>query len=728
MKKVNFKNTNFKSKIFKNLFLSYILIIFICFVAYSAVVIFETASLHKKRTEQSYNLKVQEMSNVLDMQIISAKNTISYLNSSTILKELYMNLITEPNSVDSYNLFRGLREIKYAKILSNNLSIYEVMVFFDSYNKVYTDSNVAVLKQNYDSQLKNGPYIALSTINNMLGFQNNNEFIFNKDFLIYCDDYNSKGSDKGNICVLFDSNTILNTIHSILGENAGACVYFRGNPIITTGMTQGRSFTQKSFADSELLYEIYVDNSEFNLGFDSFAVVALVIGVAVCILFVLLAFYFTNNYYRPFGNIEKIMNNNIENSKDEIADIINGIQNLVGERNGYREKMVTIAPYAKQGMLHRILMGNLEKESLKTFSDEDYIDLQKPYFVLSALNIAYIGSGVSIKEDLEQIREMIYEIAKDFSTDALQIACYSKDLYNIFLIVNSDTNEHLEDLFYKLHEKIINKINDKEYTITIGVDEVKGDINQLYEACNNAISALDSMLVGGRGCVYFYDEDIKSNKHEYYFPKDSVKRVLKAFKDKDLAELNLFLEELYKKNMNDYDVSSTSMQLLVDELHITTLKALKELNTLNTTHINIEKFKSVATLEEILAYYRAVYETICHRLDEITVPQKEMEKLDQEIIEYINMNYKNSDMSLAHLTEKFGVSNKYISLICKNYLGVTYLHYVQEKRIHYAVELLNTTNDPLEKISELCGYSSLLTFRRNFKAIVGMNPSDYKQE
>jgi AraC-like DNA-binding protein len=733
MKNRKLKHVYFRSKIFKNLFLSYISIILLCFVAYSAVIIIETNFVHKEKTEQSYHLKVQEMATVLDMQFISAKNVISYLNSSTIFKELYLNLTNEPATVDAYNLFRGLREIKYAKTLGNNLTLYEVMVFFDGYNKGYTGSDVIVLDENYRSTIESGPRISLATVNEFLGIQKNNALILNKQFVIYSDHYNSKGSNKGSVFVLFDANTIVGTINEIIGSNAEATIFLNGEPIITTGSGEGRSFTQKSFADSGLSYEIYVDEGEFRIGFDSFAVIALTTGATACIIFVVLAFYFAQNYYKPFFNIEKIIDPTLEDSKDEITDIIKGIQDLVGERNGYREKVVTITPYAKQGILHRMLMGSLENEKLKMLCEEEYIDLQKPYFILSVLNIAYVGNSAPTKETLEYVRERIYEIGREISTDGLQVACYSKDLYNIFLIVNSDKNEHLEDLFYTLHEKIVEKINDEEYSLTIGVDEVKKDIHQLYNACNNAISALDSMLVGGRGNVYFYDQESNVDRHEYYFPKDAIKRVVKAFKDKNVEELDLFLDELYRKNMNDYDISSTSMQLLIDELHITTLKALKEINTFNTTSIHIEKINSItthsiATLEEVIAYYHQIYESVCNQLEEHKSSKKEMEKLDQEIIEYINTNYRKSDLSLAYLTEKFGVSNKYITLLCKNHLGVTYLHYIQQKRIEYAVELLNTTNDSLEKISELCGYSSLLTFRRNFKSIQGMNPSDYRQE
>ncbi|MDD7040219.1 MAG: helix-turn-helix domain-containing protein, partial [Alistipes senegalensis] len=75
----------------------------------------------------------------------------------------------------------------------------------------------------------------------------------------------------------------------------------------------------------------------------------------------------------------------------------------------------------------------------------------------------------------------------------------------------------------------------------------------------------------------------------------------------------------------------------------------------------------------------------------------------------------------------FGVSNKYISLMCKKHLGVTYLQYVQEKRIRAAIELMETTDDALEVIAGKVGYTNILTFRRNFKTVMGVNPSEYKK-
>ncbi|MBN2222442.1 MAG: helix-turn-helix transcriptional regulator, partial [Vallitaleaceae bacterium] len=50
-----------------------------------------------------------------------------------------------------------------------------------------------------------------------------------------------------------------------------------------------------------------------------------------------------------------------------------------------------------------------------------------------------------------------------------------------------------------------------------------------------------------------------------------------------------------------------------------------------------------------------------------------------------------------------------------------------EKRIAKAVVMMEESSYSLEAIAEKCGYCNLLTFRRNFKSVMGVNPGDYKQ-
>ena len=73
------------------------------------------------------------------------------------------------------------------------------------------------------------------------------------------------------------------------------------------------------------------------------------------------------------------------------------------------------------------------------------------------------------------------------------------------------------------------------------------------------------------------------------------------------------------------------------------------------------------------------------------------------------------------------MSGKLVGSVCKNAFGVTYLQYVRDGRIRHAAHLLETTDLPLEEIAGRCGFTNLLTFRRNFKALMNMNPSDFRK-
>ena len=99
---------------------------------------------------------------------------------------------------------------------------------------------------------------------------------------------------------------------------------------------------------------------------------------------------------------------------------------------------------------------------------------------------------------------------------------------------------------------------------------------------------------------------------------------------------------------------------------------------------------------------------------------------DMELIEYINQNDKDPNLSLTQIAEHFFVSSKYVTALVKKQFGMTYLKYVQERRISHAIDLLKNSTLPLEKIAEECGYTNMLTFRRNFKAIMACNPSDFR--
>jgi transcriptional regulator GlxA family with amidase domain len=53
---------------------------------------------------------------------------------------------------------------------------------------------------------------------------------------------------------------------------------------------------------------------------------------------------------------------------------------------------------------------------------------------------------------------------------------------------------------------------------------------------------------------------------------------------------------------------------------------------------------------------------------------------------------------------------------------------MQLVRVHVAQRLLETTSDPVESIRRAAGYGDPSAFRRVFKQITGLSPSEYRSQ
>ena len=385
--------------------------------------------------------------------------------------------------------------------------------------------------------------------------------------------------------------------------------------------------------------------------------------------------------------------------------------------------MITITPYARQGVLHSLLSGDMKHQHLEVLTNEQFVGLRKAYFMLAVVNVA--GSDVTMQQYMDA-QELIVHACREMSTDEYTVVCSPKNPQNLFVIINSDDGEGMEELFYPLYQRCVEALDDDRYAVTIGVGRLEDDMESLRDACADAEMALEQMLTGGRSSVYYFEAAQTKEERRYFFPKDAHKRVIRGLKDGNLEDLCAMLEEIYRKNIKETELSIAEIRLMVDELHVVIRNALREVYDLSTTHIQIERIREAATIEEIFAYYKTVFATSLSRQSGMAATGEER-KLGGEICAYIEAHFCDPELSLNSLADHFGVSTKMVGLICKDTYGKTFLQHVRDLQIGRAVSLLQTTDLTLEEIAQKCGFTNLLTFRRNFKAVMGMNPSDYRK-
>ena len=586
----------------------------------------------------------------------------------------------------------------------------------------------------------------------------NSEVVFNKEFIIYTQNYNSVYA-KGVICVLYDKKSLIDMIDSQITHDMPINIYINDEPAYSYGdVKKPIEYNVSSVFNTGIDYKIEIDSSCFRFNTDYRFWISVVVAGVFCIILIISSLYMSKKFYTPLDNISTIIGINSENavnetktkrnrnkkSSDKAADpgslrhadadsgldkeynnIINGIKNLIGENNGYKERMISIKPYAQQGMLHGMLNNSTEPSKLSCMLTDDYKVLQKQYYVIADVNMSYIGSRSADVSYFRKMHHIIEQTADSYTDDETYVVWYDKDDYNVFLIINSDDGNNLDSIYYDIHNSMKERIDNEEYVFTIGVDKVRDDIEQLSLACHNADNALANIMTGGRDAVYYYDDDKKYMACEYYFPSDTQQKLIRYVRENRKEDIGYILDDIMNVNMKNNSDNLKVISLMIDELHITTAKVLKNIQQDNVVGFTLEKMEYPATLEEIFTYYKAVYNMACEQYVDMSASRKDTNELNKEIMREIDDNYMKADMSLAYLTDKFGVSNKYITMLCKSTKGMTYIQYIQELRIKKATEYIKDGQHSLEEIAALCGYSNMLTFRRNFKSVMGVNPSEY---
>ena len=155
------------------------------------------------------------------------------------------------------------------------------------------------------------------------------------------------------------------------------------------------------------------------------------------------------------------------------------------------------------------------------------------------------------------------------------------------------------------------------------------------------------------------------------------------------------------------------------------------------TDYTVTSGKVVDKLDDIRASYISCYKK-AGRLTDLHVVKKDLQALEKkesrkkeqqnEILLYIEQNYRNADLSQTQVADAFQISTYTLSRLFKNQIGIGFTEYVNTKRIEYAKELLLTTKQTTRDVAEAAGIPNYNYFLRLFKATSGESPTSFRQK
>lgn len=100
------------------------------------------------------------------------------------------------------------------------------------------------------------------------------------------------------------------------------------------------------------------------------------------------------------------------------------------------------------------------------------------------------------------------------------------------------------------------------------------------------------------------------------------------------------------------------------------------------------------------------------------------EHLVYQIVSYMDEHFAEA-LTLKTLALHFGYNYRYMSGLFRDIYGISFPTVLHARRIALAKDLLSEKRGSIAEIAERCGYLSVRSFNRNFKAVEGCSPREY---
>lgn len=150
-----------------------------------------------------------------------------------------------------------------------------------------------------------------------------------------------------------------------------------------------------------------------------------------------------------------------------------------------------------------------------------------------------------------------------------------------------------------------------------------------------------------------------------------------------------------------------------------------ELENRNLSDIPIPAFNNERFIQLFREDFPRCFETICQRLTQDRVDQAQ--NLEKDILDYIEQNYNNQQLSITTVTEHFRISAPTLQKRMNACVGKTFSAYVEELRMNKARNALLNTDLTIQEISESIGYTNTNSFYKAYKRIFGESPRSTRQ-
>lgn len=186
-----------------------------------------------------------------------------------------------------------------------------------------------------------------------------------------------------------------------------------------------------------------------------------------------------------------------------------------------------------------------------------------------------------------------------------------------------------------------------------------------------------------------------------------------------------FIDKCYEKD------AYGKAQILQNILNVPLLVETEDyprLSNLVKSILDENREQQALNREAVCGYLYVLIQELIRLNENISLEKKNdslhVEKIRQALV-YVETHYS-KEIKIKELAEVCNISEPYFRKLFVSCMNISPLEYVNTIRIQKACEFLQKEDIPMNALAWKVGFSSVSTFERNFKKIVGDSPKQWK--
>lgn len=552
------------------------------------------------------------------------------------------------------------------------------------------------------------------------------------------------------VTVVMDSAYLQELLYDSYAGRGGTILLFDGKQeLMLAGSNKEIPYDLKGYSGSSAPYEADFENKAYMMqvypagqikGFYAYAVpseyfweqllstrIFSVVSILACIaLGSVLVIIFTGKAYAPLGNVMKKVNESLPHARyDENITEFEFLEEIFQSQNAEKQKLYLEVRDNQANMRERFVRRLLEGDVYEEEKSEDIF--QKNGIVICSDR--FLVGILLLEKDLENPDSILsFAIVNVFEEifrkrDEGCVTRLHEGRY--VLLLNPATDTSTEQITEMLEEGKQFLEYHYQLRMSIGCSSICEGMCELQQAYRQALSALDYRYILGKERIIFWWE-VSERRFSYL---DSENAMLPAM-------LEDFMNQAEHQRAVAGFVSEIFAQYGISEkVSLETIECFKY-DMINA--VNRVALKTGIAAEERRQHIRKLLEqeTLVELEEELTqlligFRQRRLEKRNhgtsEKAKQFIEENYRDSQLSVSVLCEELGVSASYLSRLYKERYGTTVTREITRIRLKKAKELLNDTDRSVSEIAEETGFSNGSVFNKVFKKWEGITPGRYRE-